>query len=137
MNCYRCKIRPRRPDMSCCDACNRDKAKLYRQNNHKVVLFKQRAHRLDIKSEKRAIVEEIKQQPCADCGRRFPSVAMDFDHVRGEKKTEIAVLVNNAYGIETLREELAKCELVCACCHRVRTAVRSLMAGPNLRVQES
>lgn len=28
------------------------------------------------------------------------------------------------YNIERLREEIAKCEVVCACCHRIRTFAR-------------
>lgn len=117
--------------------CNRERVREYKQDNREVVLLKQRAYRLDVKVEKKAVVEELKQQPCADCGRRFPSVAMDLDHVRGVKRADVSAMVNSPYGVDALREELSKCEVVCACCHRVRTAVRSLVIGPNLRVQES
>lgn len=72
---------------------------------------------------KLALVEEMKARPCADCGRTFPKVCMDFDHVRGEKKYTIGT----AYRwlpMEKLKAEIEKCDVVCACCHRIRTESR-------------
>lgn len=70
---------------------------------------------------KRAVVEERKTAPCADCGGKFPSVCMDFDHVRGEKKAGVSQMVAQSWSMEVLLEELAKCDLVCSNCHRIRT----------------
>lgn len=81
--------------------------------------------KLTLRQKKEVFVERAKDHPCADCGRKFPRVAMDFDHVRGEKKRDVAQMVNGAWSIETLLEEIAKCELVCSNCHRVRTALRN------------
>jgi hypothetical protein len=75
----------------------------------------------ELQEKKRAIVDDMKQAPCTDCNRTFPSVCMDFDHVRGEKKAGITQLVGQHWSVEVLMEEFAKCELVCACCHRIRT----------------
>lgn len=70
---------------------------------------------------RKARVIELKDVPCADCGGRFPPVAMDFDHVRGVKKYHIALMVGQARGSrETFEQEIAKCEVVCANCHRLR-----------------
>ena len=33
----------------------------------------------------RKLIEQAKDFPCSDCGNRYPSYVMDFDHVRGEK----------------------------------------------------
>ena len=62
---------------------------------------------------------------CLDCGFNFPSCAMDFDHVSGVKNKAISKLVLLGSSLKTIDEELAKCELVCACCHRIRTAARN------------
>lgn len=71
---------------------------------------------------KKAIVAQAKANPCTDCKNSYPSYVMDFDHVKGRKKTNISVLVQSAgWSISTLKKELAKCELVCANCHRIRT----------------
>lgn len=66
------------------------------------------------------IIEGVKARPCADCGRTFPPYVMDFDHVRGSKCGEIGRIKNHVT-TRALLEEIAKCEVVCANCHRVRT----------------
>jgi len=76
------------------------------------------------KAEKRAIIAAIKNKPCMDCGREFPSECMDFDHVRGNKLFTVSDLTNQWHSIRVLKRELVKCELVCACCHRIRTKRR-------------
>lgn len=67
-------------------------------------------------------VSSMKGAPCTDCGGKFPSVAMDFDHVLGMKASGIAEMWS--WGREKVLVELAKCELVCANCHRIRTQTR-------------
>ena len=72
----------------------------------------------------RKIIEKAKARPCADCGGRFPTCVMDLDHVRGTKafKVSEAVQAAYAYPLEKVYTEIAKCEVVCANCHRIRTA---------------
>ena len=65
------------------------------------------------------MVIEAKAKPCMDCGQVFPAYVMDFDH-RDGKKSEISVLVN-ALSVRRLVAEIAKCDVVCANCHRTRT----------------
>ncbi len=45
---------------------------------------------------------------------------MEFDHL-GDKIMDIARMTNSGCSVERLLAEVAKCELVCANCHRVRT----------------
>jgi hypothetical protein len=71
-----------------------------------------------------------KQKPCADCGGTFHPVAMDFDHVRGEKLNEVSTLLRTGSSLETLKAEIAKCDVVCSNCHRVRTFTRKGDHGP-------
>lgn len=72
----------------------------------------------------RCVILFIKDMPCADCGKKYPPCAMDFDHVRGTKK--ISVSGGYVYvGMPALEKELAKCDLVCANCHRIRTWKRA------------
>lgn len=67
-------------------------------------------------------IDALKKSPCLDCGKVYPPQAMDFDHVRGEKVLSIAQMRAAAWGRVLL--ELAKCDLVCANCHRIRTRAR-------------
>lgn len=59
-----------------------------------------------------------------DCGHRFPSEQMDFDHVRGVKVGNPSDMVDGP--TEDLVIEIAKCDPVCANDHRTRTLHRRL-----------
>jgi hypothetical protein len=70
--------------------------------------------------------------PCIDCGESDP-VLLEFDHVRG-KRMGLAQLAHLGERPARLDEELALCEVVCACCHRRRTVQRR---GPASIVRKS
>ncbi len=56
-----------------------------------------------------------------DCKGRFPYYVMDLDHVRGEKVCQVSLMVSIGFSDEEIVDEIAKCDVVCANCHRVRT----------------
>ena len=72
----------------------------------------------------KAVVLPLKNKPCTDCGKTFPPCAMQFDHVRGVKRCDVAHMMAVGYSVETVLKEIAKCDLVCACCHAIRTDKR-------------
>jgi hypothetical protein len=76
------------------------------------------------KERNRIFIDELKDRPCVDCGGIFPPCAMDFDHVADNKERNIAAMVGSSQRL--ILEEVAKCELVCANCHRVRTWMRGV-----------
>lgn len=80
------------------------------------ILAKNAAHRASL----REIVREKKSVPCADCDRSFPHYVMDFDH-QYDKKFNIGSSVSSGLPMKSLLEEIDKCEVVCANCHRERT----------------
>jgi protein-arginine kinase activator protein McsA len=61
---------------------------------------------------------------CADCGWAEWPRGLDWDHVRGVKVAGVATLIANGRAWSEVEGEMAKCEVVCANCHRVRTAER-------------
>lgn len=71
-------------------------------------------------------INEIKEStPCADCGEKYPYYVMDFDHIQGEKFANVSVLRNSGVS-KKVWQEIEKCEIVCANCHRQRTHQRRL-----------
>lgn len=68
-----------------------------------------------------SVVREAKSKPCADCGHLFHYCCMDFDHRPGEEKKFEIARRGRSSGVETLLAEIAKCDVVCANCHRLRT----------------
>lgn len=71
----------------------------------------------------RQLLNVLKDAPCTDCGKKYPPYVMDFDHVRGRKKYALSRMTHKC-SERSLLEEVAKCELVCANCHRERTHKR-------------
>ena len=68
------------------------------------------------------IVRYVSERGCADCGERDP-VVLEFDHLR-DKEFSISSGIRERNWDQVLRE-ISKCEVVCANCHRRRTAQRS------------
>src|SRR5574343_77243 len=62
-------------------------------------------------------VNNLKDNPCMDCGGKFSPVSMDFDH-RENKKYNISWMVRyNKNSTENILKEIEKCDLVCSNCH--------------------
>ncbi len=59
------------------------------------------------------------EHPCVDCGETNPLV-LTFDHVRGEKRGNVADMVYRGRSIETIEAEIEKCDVVCFNCHMRR-----------------
>ncbi len=71
-------------------------------------------------------IQELKSStPCLDCKISYPYYMMDFDHVRGTKHANVAELINTL-SKKKIDLEIAKCEIVCSNCHRIRTHHRKI-----------
>jgi hypothetical protein len=67
------------------------------------------------------LIEYFEAHPCADCDESDP-VVLEFDHLR-DKSFDISQKIVD-YSWERILAEIEKCEVVCASCHRRRTAKR-------------
>ena len=61
------------------------------------------------------------RNPCVDCGEGDP-VVLEFDHLRDKRFSIGQELVRRSW--RSILAEIEKCEVVCANCHRRRTARR-------------
>jgi len=79
-----------------------------------------RNHARIVMERRRKILFDMKSGPCMDCGNKFPPYVMEFDHRNPlEKKFSVS---NYGFVSEiNFQNELKKCDVVCANCHRVRT----------------
>jgi len=82
---------------------------------------------------RRHVLRHLQSHPCLDCGEADPAV-LEFDHV-GQKKGCISALILEGADTDLIDSEIAQCEVVCANCHRIRTARRAnwLRADPEWR----
>jgi hypothetical protein len=69
-------------------------------------------------------LDRLRDTPCQDCNGRFPAAAMDFDHRDPRTKRSSVTRMIGRAGTRTLLDEVAKCDIVCANCHRMRTFQR-------------
>jgi hypothetical protein len=104
-----------------CKYCQAESNKTHNQNNKQVYLdrAKSRNDRI-IEENQRRLYAYLSIHPCVDCGQADVRV-LEFDHVRGKKLRNISLLLGQGYSWETLQAEIAKCEVRCANCHRIKT----------------
>jgi|APSaa5957512535_1039671.scaffolds.fasta_scaffold24296_2 hypothetical protein len=71
----------------------------------------------------RQFIAELKlSNPCSMCGETDPR-CLDFDHHDpAVKVASIGYLVQQEYGLQTILKEIGKCQILCANCHRIKTA---------------
>ena len=140
--CTRCREEKRISDFSWksggrrdtqCKPCKRIAIKAAYERNKAPYIARAKACTIRRRVEFKAYVDELKRRPCSDCHQVFPPCVMDFDHRDGAAKVkEVSRIVGAASSMTGLLAEIAKCDLVCANCHRIRTHNRRVA---NKRVQ--
>jgi len=109
--------RKRSVRQSQCKECHRQYAKDHYRRNKALYLAKNEKAR----RRKKEFLLQLKQQPCTDCGKTYPHFVMEFDHLHSKW---LPASQMRSHSWRKLREEIAKCEVVCANCHAVRTWMR-------------
>lgn len=66
--------------------------------------------------------ELLQQSQCVDCGESN-WIVLEFDHL-DDKILSISKMIRG-YSVESIKAEIAKCDIVCANCHRIRTYTRA------------
>ena len=88
-----------------------------------------KSEKLSIAKQKAYLAQYLRdlktKTPCVDCGINYPYYVMDFDHVRGQKHANVMELVSTL-SKKRIDLEIAKCEIVCSNCHRIRTHMRRM-----------
>jgi hypothetical protein len=74
-------------------------------------------------SEAKLIAEyrALKSKPCVDCGIEYPYYVMQYDHRDDTDKVDNVSWLLRMHQARAMRVEIAKCDVVCANCHAVRT----------------
>jgi hypothetical protein len=74
------------------------------------------------------LLDELRCVPCIDCGQVFPPYVMQFDHRDPATKSHLVTQMTGRAGTARILAEVAKCDIVCANCHRDRTFRRRIAA---------
>lgn len=124
--CGTCKIKKElsdfsvkygKPQFNCKKCHSKYRKKHYEKNKIKYI---EKAKKNSEKYRKQ-YYEWLSNKSCADCGISDIRV-LEQDHIDG-KSYNISSKVGSV-SLDYLMEELNKCEVVCANCHRIRTAER-------------
>lgn len=107
-----------------CRPCDNDRARSYYQSN-KARLIKQinDAQKVRSKGIKDWLCQYLIDHPCVDCGER-DIIVLEFDHL-SDKSMNISRMLYGDFSIKAIEKEIAKCEVVCANCHKRRTDKRA------------
>lgn len=131
-HCKRCKrtkpldqfsLGGKDPDghQSWCKQCFKDRYQVTKARHCLLVAERKRVVRRQLHDRMRAYLES---HPCVDCGIRDLRV-LEFDHHSGEKIANVATLMADLKRWEIIEKEIAKCDVVCANCHSIRTVERA------------
>lgn len=107
---------------SYCRACRADYKRAHYDANKARYKANAKAYVTRLAEERTAwLLDYFEAHPCVDCGENDP-VVLEFDHL-GDKRFGISRGVRDK-NWDLFLAEIAKCEVVCANCHRLRTAYR-------------
>jgi hypothetical protein len=106
-----------------CRACRAEyKQEHYAANRDRYLANAQRRKKAVVGERVAFLIDFFNEHPCVDCGERDPLV-LEFDHLR-DKCFGIAQGFRDR-NWQSILDEIAKCDVVCANCHRRRTALRA------------
>src|SRR5205085_2488432 len=104
-----------------CKPCNINRNKRWYRENPEARRRRMDRYALDRRERHHALLlEYLKTHPCVDCGEADP-VVLDFDHLR-DKVANVSEMLSRPWRV--ILAEMRKCDVVCANCHRRRTAKR-------------
>jgi hypothetical protein len=108
---------------SSCRECMRLYIQKHSKRNTDYYVKKARRRNKAIREEShKRVFEYFSTHPCVDCGETDP-IVLEFDHIeRKNKDAEVSAMVSSLKSWEKIAEEIEKCEVRCANCHRRRTA---------------
>lgn len=94
--------------------------KHYKDNKKKYVARVRKNNNKYSLRNKQYVLEYLLTHPCVDCGED-DIIVLDFDHKK-DKKSTISKMLKKGLSLSTIKNEIDKCDVRCANCHRRKTA---------------
>lgn len=104
---------------------NKEKQKIwasehYQKNKQKMIEKASINNKIAKERNKQFIDNYLSTHSCVDCGNSN-IVVLEFDHITNNKKLDISRMRSQSYSLKAIQEEINKCEVRCANCHRIVT----------------
>jgi hypothetical protein len=104
-----------------CRECNRETSRRYYQKNRQEHLaVVKRRNREQRRKIRQFLYDYLGRNPCIDCGEQNPC-CLEFDHLR-DKTYNVSRMAAQGLSLARVKQEIEKCEVRCANCHRKKTA---------------
>ncbi len=72
--------------------------------------------------KRKLLLDYLKDKKCVICKESDP-IVLDFDHIDPKtKNNEIGNMMRSGYAWDAIKLEMLKCQIICANCHRRKTA---------------
>ncbi len=106
-----------------CRECSRKYLRSHYSRNHEYYVKKARKRDLVIRQQSHEYIAKfLLHHPCVDCGET-DILVLEFDHKERESKIdEISMVIRRGLSFDKLINEISKCDIRCANCHRRKTA---------------
>lgn len=102
-----------------CKACANAKTRAHYAKNKNYYFERNKKRRRNLQV---MLIEYLSNKGCVDCGEKDP-VVLEFDHIDPETKTaSVSNMIRHLRNVDKVHEEINKCEIRCANCHKRRTA---------------
>lgn len=116
------KFKSRNIRQAQCKICTRLYVRNHYYTNKKYYLLKAHKRRQATRNRIREFIwNYLSSHGCIDCGEK-DILVLEFDH-RRDKMIEIGKMVSGYYSLIRVNQEISKCDVRCANCHRRRTAI--------------
>ena len=104
-----------------CRECSKIKSREYYSNKPDIHKRETKKNKLRYQRElQKFIFDYLLENHCANCGETNP-VYLEFDHLR-DKEACVSHAVSRVWSIKRVKKEIDKCQVLCANCHRMKTA---------------
>ena len=125
LDSYHWKNKKKGIKFNTCGKCVNKYSKMHYKKNIEKYKEKAREHNKRYIHRGRMFLRELKMSnACVECSESHPDI-LEFDHIEpNNKDTDVSYMSQHAYCLETIEKEIAKCVLLCANCHRKRTALQ-------------
>lgn len=101
-----------------CRACIKVRDALQYKNNTKKFAAWSKSRRIRVR---KLVFEYLLTHPCVECGER-DIIVLEFDHRTQTTKKFDVMSATHGHSWKTVEAEIKKCDVVCANCHKRRTA---------------
>lgn len=105
-----------------CKQCHINYNRKHYENNKDYYIEKSRESKRKWREEYvKLVVNHLKKHPCASCGEADLAV-LEFDHIKGRKHMAVSSMARKYCALSKVKREIQKCQVLCANCHRRKTA---------------